>query len=189
MTIFRIKQIPNIITTSRLILAAPIYLLVLYENYPAVLWLALIAGLSDCADGWLARKLDALSRYGAIADPLSDKIMLICVYIALVQVEQIPWWLAVVIVARDVVIVSGAFVYHWLFGRYEMAPTIFGKANTCAQIIFALMVLAHQVYPVFPELCFTIGLWLLIILAFVSGGHYVYIWGKKTVAGLKAKNS
>ena len=85
-----IKLIPNILTTLRLILAVPICLLILDENYPAVLWIAFIAGLSDGVDGWFARKVDALSRYGAIVDPLSDKALLISAYVAFVIVGLLP---------------------------------------------------------------------------------------------------
>jgi len=90
MTSVVIKQIPNALTTLRLILAIPICLLILNENYQAVLWVAFIAGLSDGVDGWLARKLGAESRYGAIVDPLSDKAQLIGVYGSLAVVEFLP---------------------------------------------------------------------------------------------------
>ncbi len=181
-----IKSIPNIITLLRLLLAVPIFLLIVQENYSTVLWIALIAGLSDGIDGWLARKLDALSHYGAIVDPLSDKVLLISTYVALVLVGLLPWWLAVIIVLRDVIIVSGALAYYCFFGRYEVASSRLGKISTCVQIVFVLMLLTEQVYPLFPELSFQIGLWLVIFMAFASGGHYVYIWGKKA---LKMKNS
>lgn len=177
-----IKQVPNILTTLRLILAVPICMLILEKSYSTVLWIAFIAGLSDAADGWLARKLDAVSRYGAIADPLSDKALLLSAYIAFVVVGLLPWWVAVIIVTRDVVIITGALVYYWRFGRYEVAPSFWGKTSTCVQIVYALMLLTHQVYPVFPQLSFQIGLWLLIVMVCVSGGHYVYIWGKKALA-------
>ncbi|PSW04301.1 CDP-alcohol phosphatidyltransferase family protein [Photobacterium lipolyticum] len=183
-----IKLIPNIITTLRLILALPICLLILDENYPAVLWIAFVAGLSDGVDGWFARKMNAESRYGAIVDPLSDKAMLISAYIAFVVVGLLPWWVAVIIVMRDVVIITGALAYHWRFGRYDVAPSIWGKASTAVQILYALMLLTHQVYPVFPVSSFQIGLWLVIIMVVVSGGHYVYTWGVKARALQKGKN-
>ncbi|MDX2319390.1 MAG: CDP-alcohol phosphatidyltransferase family protein [Moritella sp.] len=182
MTNVVIKQLPNALTTLRLLLAAPICLLILDENYSAVLWIALIAGISDAVDGWLARKLNIESRYGSIVDPLSDKVMLISSYLAFAVVGLVPWWVAVIIVARDAVIVSGALVYYGLFGRYEVAPSIWGKTSTTVQIVFALMLLTQQVYPVLPTLSFQIGLWLLIFMTIVSGCHYVYIWGCKALS-------
>lgn len=176
-----VKLIPNILTTLRLVLVVPICLFILSENYQPVLWVALIAGLSDAVDGWLARRLGSVSRYGAIADPLVDKTLLISVYCCLMIVEVLPWWVFVIIVARDVIIVSGAFVYHWLFGRYEIKPSFWGKASTAVQIIFALMLLTQQLFPVFPVLVLQVTTWLLILLAFVSGGHYVYVWGSSAM--------
>lgn len=174
-----IKLIPNILTTLRLILAVPVCLLILNENYPAVLWIAFIAGLSDGVDGLIARKMHAESRYGAIVDPLSDKTLLISTYVAFALVELLPWWVAAIIVTRDVIIITGAIVYHWQFGRYDVVPSIWGKISTAVQIIFSLMLLTHQVYPVFPAISFQIGLWLVILMTVVSGVHYVYTWSVK----------
>ncbi|MCD6525500.1 MAG: CDP-alcohol phosphatidyltransferase family protein [Desulfuromonas sp.] len=170
-----------------MVLAIPVCLLILAENYQAVLWIAFIAGFSDAIDGWLARMLNCESRYGAIVDPLSDKTLLVGTYIGLAVVGLLPWWLAAIVVLRDVLIVSGALVYHWLFGRYEMAPSLWGKVSTCVQIAFALMLLTHQLYPVFPLCFFQIGTWLVILMSFISGGHYVYIWGGKALVAQQDK--
>jgi cardiolipin synthase len=184
-----IKQIPNALTTLRLILAIPILMLIVSENYTVVLWVAFIAGLSDGVDGWLARRLNAESRYGAIVDPLSDKALLISAYVAFAVVGLLPWWVAVTIVTRDVLIVCGALVYHGLFGRYEIAPSIWGKTSTSVQIVFVLMLLVHQVYPVFPPLVLQLGLGLVMLLVLVSGGHYIYTWGVKALAKRNNNNT
>ncbi|HJL60388.1 MAG TPA: CDP-alcohol phosphatidyltransferase family protein [Pseudomonadales bacterium] len=180
-----IKQIPNTLTTLRLLSAAPISLMILSENYQAVLWIAFFAGITDALDGWLARKLDCMSRYGAVVDPLSDKALLFGAYISFVVVGLIPWWIGLVVITRDIIIVSGALAYHSLIGRYDMAPSIWGKVSTQVQIVFALMLLVHQVYPVFPQISFLIGILLLVLLAFGSCGHYVFIWGSKALVAFR----
>ena len=182
-----IKMIPNFLTVMRIFLAIPIVWLILNERYSAVLWLAFIAGLSDGIDGWLARKLNVLGRFGAIADPISDKVMLVSSYVALAIVGVLPWWLTMIVVLRDLVIVSGAVAYHLLFGRYDMAPSLWGKLSTLVQIVFVLVMLAQQVYPVFPDISLQIGLWLVVVMAFISGGNYVYVWGGKALAKHKEK--
>jgi cardiolipin synthase (CMP-forming) len=174
-----LKQLPNTLTTLRLLLAIPIWIFILREDYSNVLWLAAIAGLSDGVDGWLARKLDARSRYGAVADPASDKALLTGAFICLAAVEAIPPGLAVIVVARDLIIVTGALCYHWLIGRYEMAPSVWGKASTLAQVGFILMVLTQQVYPLFPRVFFEFGTLLVVGLALISGGNYVVVWARK----------
>ncbi|WP_064603826.1 CDP-alcohol phosphatidyltransferase family protein [Photobacterium sp. J15] len=176
-----IKLIPNILTTSRMFLAIPICWLILEQSYGIVLILAFIAGVSDGLDGWLARKLDAPSVYGAVADPVSDKIMLVGTYVCLAIVGLLPWWVAGIIVLRDLVIVSGAIAYFFVVGGYEMEPSIWGKSSTGLQIVFALMVLTQQVTPVFPDFVMQAGLWLVVLLAFISGGHYVYVWSSKAL--------
>lgn len=174
-----IKLLPNLLTTLRLMLALPVCLLILNENYSAVLWVAFIAGLSDGVDGFIARKFNALSYYGAIVDPLADKALLISTYVAFAVVGLLPWWVAVILLLRDVLIVSGAFLYRRKFGRYKIVPSRYGKISTAVQILFALLVLIQQVYPVLPEFSLQVGLWSVILLAFISGGNYLYIWGVK----------
>lgn len=177
-----IKQLPNMLTTLRLILAIPICLMILNEDYGSVIWIAFIAGLSDGVDGFLARKLNAVSRYGAVVDPISDKVLLVSVYVSFAVVGLLPWWVATVVVIRDLLIVCGALLYHWQFGRYEITPSIWGKASTFVQITFALMLLTDQVYPFLTPQSFQVGMWSLIAMAFISGGHYFYVWSIKALA-------
>lgn len=181
-----IKQIPNILTTMRLILAVPVCLLILDEHYSAVLWVAFIAGFSDAIDGYLARRLNALSYYGAVVDPLADKVLLLSTYTAFAVVGLLPCWVAVLLVLRDLLIISGTLIYRRRFGRYKMAPSVWGKSSTAAQILFALMLLLQQVYPVLPEFSLQLGLWLVILLAIVSGGHYLYTWAGRIFSSEKS---
>ena len=177
-----VRQIPNTLTTLRLLLSVPICILILDENYSPVLWLALLAGLSDGLDGWLARRLDATSRYGAIVDPLSDKALLSGAFASFALVGLIPWWVAIVVVGRDLFIVCGALLYHALFGRYEMEPSSWGKGSTFVQILFAIALIVQQVEPVFPAQSL-VGLeYLLILVALISGGQYAWTWGSKALA-------
>ena len=181
-----IRQLPNALTTLRLLLAVPICLAILDERYESVLWLVLAAGISDGLDGWLARRLDATSRYGAIVDPLSDKALLSGAFFCFAFVGLLPWWLALVVVGRDVLIVVGALAYHALYGRYEMAPSNWGKGSTFVQILFAVLVIVQQVVPILPELVIYGLEGALVVTALVSGGHYVYIWGQKAAQARRA---
>ncbi len=97
------KQLPNLLTTLRLLLALPLCWMILHQQYAQVLWLALAAGISDGLDGWLARRLDAMTRYGAVMDPLADKLMLSGAYPSMAAVWLIPWWLAMLVLGRDLV--------------------------------------------------------------------------------------
>jgi len=177
-----VLQIPNTLTSLRLLLSIPLCLLILDENYSLVLWIALAASISDGLDGWLARRLNATSRFGAILDPLSDKAMLSGAYACFAIVGLLPWWVAIVVVGRDLFIVCGALLYHALFGRYEMEPSSWGKGSTFVQILFALVLVGQQVEPVFPGQLLDGLEYLLIFVALASGAHYTWIWGSKALS-------
>ena len=173
------RLLPNVLTTLRLLLAIPMCLLVLLQDFEAVLWIALAAGLSDGLDGWLARKLGATTRYGAIVDPLADKVMLSGIYPSLAIIGLLPWWLALLVLGRDVVIVLGALAYHAVRGRYDMEPSAWGKASTFLQILLALAILVQQVWPATPVIILSVLFWLVVVSAIISGGHYVVTWGRR----------
>lgn len=174
-----VRQVPNILTTLRLLLAIPLCLLILQREYEAVLWVALVAGLSDGIDGWLARRLDAASRYGAIVDPLADKLMLSGAYPSMAAVGLLPWWLALLVIGRDIVIVLGALAYHAIYGRYNMAPSVPGKISTFLQIVFAMVLLLQQIYPVVPQGFVSALLYIVAAASIASGLNYVWVWGLK----------
>lgn len=176
-----LRQLPNIMTTLRLLLALPLCWMILQGKFDVVLWIALAAGLSDGVDGWLARQLNATSRYGAIVDPLADKVMLSGAYPCMAYVGLIPWWLALLVIGRDVVIVLGALAYHAVRGRYDMAPSGPGKSSTFLQILFALVVLMQQVYPLLPSQAVYAFLYLVAFGTIASGAHYVFVWGRKAL--------
>lgn len=176
-----INQLPNLLTTLRLLLAVPVCLLIFRHEYLAVLWLAALAGFTDLIDGWLARKLGAQSTYGATLDPLSDKALLITAFVALTIVGAIPVVITIVVVLRDIIIVTGALCYRWLIGRYQMAPTFWGKANTLSQLVFMLMVIGQKVHPMFSPELLQFATLMVLALAFISGGNYVVVWSRKAL--------
>ena len=176
------KQLPNLLTTLRLLLALPLCWMILRQQYEQVLWLALAAGISDGLDGWFARRLDATTRYGAVMDPLADKLMLSGAYLSMAAVGLIPWWLAMLVLGRDLVIVAGALVYHKLYGAYDMEPTALGKFSTFLQIGFALTLLVQQVTPVLPVQALEGLMYTVAAVTSVSGIHYVHVWGARAMA-------
>jgi cardiolipin synthase len=177
-----LRQLPNALTTLRLLLAVPLCLLILREQHAAALGIAALAGLSDAVDGRLARRLDAATRYGAVVDPLADKALLNGAYISIAAVGLLPWWVAVLVLGRDLVIICGALAYHLLYGRYSMAPTIWGKLSTVVQVLLALVVLGNEAYRVTPAVVIEGLVYAMAVFAVTSGGHYVYLWGARAVA-------
>ena len=176
---FARKDIPNLISLARIILVLPVALLLLREQYGWALLLFFIAGVSDGLDGYLAKHFGWRSRLGSILDPVADKMLLVTSYLCLAWVGLIPLWLVALVMGRDVVIVLGALAFHWLVGRYEMAPTWISKLNTVLQITLVLaLVLSNGLYTL-PEALLLGLVYGACLTTVMSGLDYVWTWGRK----------
>src|SRR5687768_2499072 len=102
MDAMNIKYLPNIITCLRFLLIVPLIFAVANQHFTLAFYLFLLAGVSDGLDGFLARRFNWSSRFGSIADPIADKLLLTIMLIVLTSLRWIPVWLLVLVVARDV---------------------------------------------------------------------------------------
>lgn len=171
--------LPNSLTIARILLTGPLVWLLMNERYAGALIVALLAGVSDGADGYLAKRYGGVSRLGGVLDPIADKLMLIASYVSLGVLHVIPGWLVTAVIVRDVVIVVGATIYHFLFAPIEPQPSWLSKWNTVFQIGLVLVMLVQEVWPVFPALTLQIFFYAVFALTVASGAHYMYIWGLK----------
>ncbi len=122
-----LQYLPNSLTVLRLLLAVPLGVLILREDYAWALGVGVLAGLSDALDGLIARHLGAFSRIGAALDPIADKILIIVTFVCLAVVELVPWYLTVAVITRDLVIVAGAACYYLFIGPFEFSATRLSK--------------------------------------------------------------
>lgn len=182
-----LRQIPNILTIIRILLIFPFAACVYQEQYGLALVIFFVAGLSDGVDGFLARQFNWKSRFGAIADPLADKLLLMTAYVVLAWTAQIPVWLTIVILSRDLVIVAGALIYHYFISHYDIKPSIFGKTCTMAQIVYALAVIIKLAGGPMPEEVILYGVWCVLFITLLSGVHYVFVWSNRGVTELREK--
>ena len=97
------------------------------------------------------------------------------------HVGLIPWYVAITVVARDLIIVGGAICYHWLIGPFEFGATRLSKLNMLVQICFCVLVLAAQVVPGIPPLAITVATIVVLAIAIVSGLDYVVSWSLKAM--------
>jgi cardiolipin synthase len=175
------RQLPNLISCLRIALVAPLVALLLQERFDAALWIAVVAGLSDALDGFLARHFGWRSRLGSLLDPFADKLLLVAAYLTLAQIGQVAWALAALVVARDAVIVLGALAYHRIVGRFEAQPSLWSKATTLGQILFVLLVLASNAFAFhWQQRGYA---WIVAAITVISGVDYVVRWG------LRARNA
>src|SRR5215470_11466425 len=134
-------SIPNLITLAR-ILSVPIMVWAIMTGWMlAAFILFLAAGVSDAIDGYLAKRFAMTSELGAYLDPLADKALIVSIYVTLGVSGEIPVWLVILVVSRDIMIVA-AVLLSWLVGKpLPMKPLTVSKLNTAAQLIFAGLVL------------------------------------------------
>lgn len=144
-------NLPNSISLGRLLLVPVAAWLIIDEHCGVAFWILVAAGASDALDGFVAKRFDRRTRLGAVLDPAADKAMLVSVYIALAATHQIATWLVVLVVFRDVMIVSG-FLLAQLngAGAKHIDPLYISKINTGVQITFAGFVLARAGLGVDP---------------------------------------
>ncbi len=181
-----LAHLPNSLTFLRLLLAVPLGLLILREDYVWALGVGFLAGLSDALDGFFARRLGAFSRIGAALDPVADKILITVSFVSLALVELIPWYLAVAVIVRDLVIVAGAACYHLLIGPFEFAASRLSKSNMFIQISYCVLILLSQVVPNIPPNTVQAGTAAVLIIAAASGFDYVMSW---TIKAVQARNT
>ncbi|MBI5344512.1 MAG: CDP-alcohol phosphatidyltransferase family protein [Deltaproteobacteria bacterium] len=120
----------------------PVFLyLVVKDLYYAAGAVFAIAGISDSVDGFIAKRYKLQTEFGALLDPIADKLMLSTAYVVLALKDIIPIWLAVPVVLRDLLMLSIALVLRLINKKFEPKPTPFGKVSTILQVITAVYAL------------------------------------------------
>jgi cardiolipin synthase (CMP-forming) len=168
--------IPNLITIGRLIIVPLVIVMIMQGRWPAAFILFVVAGISDGVDGFIARRFDMRSEFGAYIDPIADKALLVSIYVTLAVVGVLPGWLAIVVVSRDLMIVA-AILLSWVMNRpVKIRPILVSKLNTAAQLGFAALVLSTKAFGIdisgFEEFAMVI----VAALTIASAGAYLAGW-------------
>lgn len=173
------RWIPNALTVVRILLIVPFARALLLQEYRLALLIFAIASVTDALDGFLARYFSWRSRFGAVADPLADKALLVTAYLVLTYTAVLPLWLFVLVLGRDLLIVAGALVYHYRIGPFDMEPSMPGKLNTLIQMLVIIAIMAilggFPAQPLWQD----VGIWLVAFSALFSGVHYTVVWGMR----------
>lgn len=169
-------SIPNLITLAR-ILAVPVIIWAITSNEMQIAFgLFLVAGVSDLVDGFLAKRFGMVTELGAYLDPLADKAMIVSIYVALGIVEAMPRWLVILVVSRDIMIVS-AVILSWLVDKpVTPKPLTVSRLNTVAQILLATVVLAVLAFRWNMPLLIGALTALVAVLTLLSIAFYVAEW-------------
>ena len=168
--------IPNLLTLARIGLVPLLLVLLQEQQFLLSLYIFIVAGITDALDGYIAKRFNAQTRLGAILDPLADKALLVSSYVMLSIMGLIPYWLMVVVVFRDVVLVSGYLIMVLSFGSVEMQPLRISKLNTVLQIAFIILALSVLAGAASLEVLLPAMGYAVLVSSIASGGAYVYIW-------------
>jgi len=174
-----LRFLPNLLCVLRIVLVYPVALGILQGHYPEVLALFAFAAFTDALDGFLAKRFGWQSELGKVLDPLADKLLLVTMFICLSVAGLAPWWLAALVLLRDLVIFFGALTYKWLFGPLRGESTIVSKLNTLCQIAFCLAVVAEAAFGLPGSAVVTAVGALVVVTTAVSGIDYILIYSRR----------
>ncbi len=171
----------NRLTIIRIILAPVFITAVLYHRLDIAIVVFLIAAATDGLDGYIARVRKEKTRFGAIMDPIADKLLIDSAFISLSLVAGLPEYLKMpvyvpmIVVSRDVIILLGAVSIYLLTGDLKVRPTLVGKVTTFFQMVTIISLLLGFVYSSW--------IWnITVALTVISGLDYLRI-GSREING------
>jgi cardiolipin synthase len=178
-------SLPNIITIARILLVPLTVWLLVSEEYLLGFLAFLAAGISDGVDGYIARRYDLKTELGAYLDPLADKALLVSIYVTLGFQRDLPAWLVILVVSRDVLIVGAVILSLLMAKPLRMRPLFVSKANTAFQIALAGAVLANLGLGLDWGFILLVGSPIVAGLTLASGALYMREWLRHMANGLE----
>jgi cardiolipin synthase len=176
----QIWNLPNQLTLFRLLGIPLILICILYGEHRWALLLFIAAAITDAIDGLAARRLNQRTQLGAYLDPIADKLLLSSSFFVLALVQSIPWWVTILVLSRDVIIVATTLVVALATHIRDFAPSTLGKLNTAVQVATVLAVVVRNAYPGPSLERLSTGLiWLTGAFTVLSGVHYAFVMTRR----------
>lgn len=167
-------NLPNFLTLLRILITPLFVIFMIKEQYRLSLLIFFLAGISDGLDGLFARWFNQKTVLGAHLDPIADKLLLISAFITLAVQQIIPSWLAVVVISRDILIITGIAILRYFHATFRIRPSMISKCTTATQLATVFLVLlSFELTAVRPML--SPLFWFATILTTASGLHYVVL--------------
>ena len=170
----------NQITILRLVFVPIFAILVVGGHDTGALAVMAAAAVSDVLDGTVARTFQQVSPLGVALDPIADKILLSTAFITLAFRGALPWWLTIMVLSRDAVILITALLIILVAGYRPFYPTVLGKASTVIQsiTIFAALSFLARV-PWVNRTVLGMCIYLAACITIASGLHYLVVVQKR----------
>ncbi len=167
-----VMNVPNSLTLLRILLIPVFVILLGDERFDAALVVLVIAGVTDGLDGTIARVANQQTKVGAYLDPLADKLLLTAGFVTLSLLHLVPAWVTIVIVSRDLLLMTATLLARWTVQRVDISPSVWGKATTLFQLSYLLLVVALASRRMDLQILAPL-LYLMVGVTFFSGGHYL----------------
>ena len=176
----QILTVPNQLTFLRLAFLPFFILSINYERYGLALAILVVAGFTDTLDGFLARGLHQKTPLGAYLDPIADKLLMSSSYVVLALHGKIKWWLVILVLGRDVLLLVAAAVILITVGYRPFPPSLYGKATTFFEILLIVLVLLLELSDdralwIARHLCS----YLVAAFVIISGFHYSIVVSRR----------
>lgn len=167
------KYIPNIITILRLLLIAPFLYALQNERYVPAFFIFGVAGMSDGVDGFLARRYGWTTWLGSFLDPLADKLLVMTSFFSLTYLGKVPYWLCILVIFRDLMIMTGVGGMFAMLNRVEFKPSLISKMNTVLQVMLIASLLFEMAFALLPTRFIDALMYMTVITTVTSLVHYV----------------
>jgi cardiolipin synthase len=167
--------IPNLITLTRILLTPLFIIFLIQGRHRQALIIFVAAGVSDLADGLIARWWQQKSRLGSYLDPLADKLLMSASFVTLGISHAIPSWLTVVVISRDLILGLGSLILKLADYPLVIRPSLAGKWTTTFQLVTVGLVLlvrgklVHMPFGVLTGFFYLTG-----VLTVITGVHYIF---------------
>jgi len=169
----RINNLPNILTLTRILLLPFFVAAFMYSRYGYALAIFIAGGVTDILDGLAARLTNQTTALGSVLDPIADKFTLVTSFVLMSIYGIVPAWITIVVISRDLIVITGCLILYVLGHSPKIEPTIFGKASNALQFI----VIGIALITINIKNGFTIPMPLYMLAAFfcaVSGLQYIF---------------
>ena len=166
----------NQITILRLVFVPLFAILEISRSYGWALAVLVAAALSDAVDGLVARVFHEETPLGIALDPIADKLLLGTAFVVLAFRDVLPWWVTILVLSRDVVIIVTALLISLVVGFRPFRPTLLGKISTVCQVATVFAAVCSQVrVPLVTTLLVDICVYLVAVFTVASGVHYLVV--------------
>jgi cardiolipin synthase len=171
-------NLPNIITLGRLLSVPVVIYLILSGEMLGAFGIFMLAGISDAVDGFIAKNYGQRTELGALLDPIADKTLLVAIYVTLGLASKLPYWLVILVVFRDLLIIGGFLLLKMMVANFGARPIFISKLNTGLQIGLAGIVLARLGLGFDDHGLGTLLIWAVAATTVASGAAYLVRWAR-----------